>query len=114
MKLIDADELVKRLTIDKNTDIYQIIENTPAIKIEDLKQKLKEMGYNVIKIPKREKFLPCVCGCNRRTTWFSSNNINKYIYECQKCGLSASGKTEKEARHNWNIMIKNRQEKLNV
>ncbi len=75
--------------------------------VEELRKEAKALGYNIIKIQKKEKLLPCICGCNRRGRWTGTGVENKVILQCERCGRRANGKSEKEARHNWNEMIKN-------
>ena len=75
--------------------------------VDELRVLAKSMGYNIIPIKKREKLLPCTCGCNRRTHW---ETLVKGIYyktlRCCNCDKEASGITEAEAIHNWNTMIR--------
>ena len=73
----------------------------------ELKALAKSMGYNIIKIPTRENFLPCTCGCNRRTHWFISESGGggcKLV--CWRCGKQVWGKDEADAKHNWNEAIR--------
>lgn len=75
--------------------------------VEELKTLAKSMGYNIIPIKKREKLLPCICGCNRRNHWETRREgiwYQKLI--CEKCGKFSLGKSEAEAIHNWNEMIR--------
>lgn len=74
--------------------------------IEELKVEAAKLGYVLVKKPQpKEKFLPCICGRNNHTTWYNYiGNSIKFV--CNHCGRSASGKTDREARHNWNEMIK--------
>lgn len=94
------------------------LENLPSIKIDDgkikngdpvevLKATAKALGYNIVKVQKTEKLLPCICGSNRRGRWTGTGAENKVILICERCGRKANGKSEREARHNWNEMIKN-------
>lgn len=72
--------------------------------LEELKAEAKKQGYKLIKIQTREKLLPCTCGCNRRTHW---GNINGEVsLHCERCFKAARGKSEAEARRNWNEMIR--------
>lgn len=73
--------------------------------IEELRREAKKLGYNIIKIKKTEKLLPCVCGCNRREHWHSAFDQSESLV-CKKCGRFAEGKNKDEAIHNWNVMIK--------
>ena len=77
------------------------------MKVEELKAEAKKLGYNIILQKKPEPFLPCTCGCNRRTHWVSSKyGIETYILRCMKCNKEARGSSEAEARRNWNKMIR--------
>lgn len=70
---------------------------------DELKAEAKAMGYNLIKkSAPMPKFLPCVCGNNRRYHWWSSGPF----YKCTKCGRkSPPAKGERAAREAWNKMI---------
>lgn len=73
--------------------------------LEELKVEAKNQGYNLIKYTPYEKFLPCKCGHNRRKKYYALYNSGlgySYRYMCTKCGYFVDGKTEKEAKHNWN------------
>lgn len=77
--------------------------------IEELKEEAKKLGYTVVKIPKKEKLLPCTCGNNRREHWHRvsiQSGMSYEILKCSKCGREATGENEREARHNWNEMIR--------
>lgn len=53
-----------------------------------------------------EKFLPCTCGCNRRSEWTSYKKDERSItLVCMKCGKTACGKNRADAKRNWNKMI---------
>lgn len=72
--------------------------------VEELKLEAAKLGYNIIKKAENIKFLPCVCGYNKRNLWFCSNNM--CFYKCQRCGFSGyKGKTQNEAKRNWNKAI---------
>ena len=76
---------------------------------EELQEEAKRQGYKLLKINKPEKLLPCTCGNNRREHWHRVNVQSGRSYEilrCPKCGKEAKGETEKEAKRNWNLMIK--------
>ena len=74
--------------------------------LEELKVEAKNQGYKLIKDTPYEKFLPCKCGYNRRKRccgFYNSSPGYLYVrYECMRCGYYVDGKTEKEAKHNWN------------
>ena len=73
--------------------------------VDELKKIANEMGYNIIKKQKYIKLLPCKCGCNRREHWYGINEDNAFIFVCEKCGAKAKGRTDREARLNWNRMV---------
>lgn len=78
--------------------------------VEELRREAKALGYIIIKIPPpMEKFLPCKCGNNSRSRWWGTHDYNAVIFECRKCGARAQGKNEREARHNWNEMMRGEQ-----
>ena len=81
-------------------DCIDIIKNLPEVSI---KEEAKDMGYSLIKIVKREKLRPCICGRNKREHWYGYDYV---VLKCG-CGREARGKNEKEAIHNWNKMIEN-------
>lgn len=72
--------------------------------LEELKVEAKNQGYKLVKEMPYEKFLPCKCGHNRRKRYygFYSGKGSYERYVCTKCGYYVDGKTEKEAKHNWN------------
>ena len=72
--------------------------------LEELKIEAKNQGYKLIKDTQYEKFLPCRrCGLNRRERHCGFVNGDSYVrYVCIKCGYYVEGKTENEAKHNWN------------
>ena len=73
---------------------------------EELKREAKAQGYHLIKSQPHIKFEPCICGCNRREHWTKWTGVESLIMlRCAKCGREASGKTEKDAKLNWNSMI---------
>ena len=77
---------------------------------EELRTLAKSMGYNIIPIKKREKLLPCVCGCKRRSHWNTYvSGVLYHVLRCNKCDREASGRSEAEAIHNWNEMIRSEQ-----
>lgn len=53
------------------------------------------------------KMLPCTCGRKRISVWFGYDNTGRYkVCQCDNCGKSAEqGRSDKEARLNWNKMI---------
>lgn len=73
---------------------------------EELKAEAKAQGYSLMKIQPHVKLEPCFCGCNRRqhmSRWTGTEALT--ILRCTKCGREASGRSEQEARENWNRMI---------
>ena len=80
--------------------------------VDELRKEAKALGYNIIKIKKREKLLPCTCGCNRREHWDRLSQGEWFnLLVCAKCGKEAEGKNEYDAIHNWNEMIKGEMER---
>ena len=73
--------------------------------VDELKQTANEMGYNIIKKQKYVRFFPCKCGCNKREPWYGVHKDDAYIYICKNCGARAQGRTEKDAKLNWNRMM---------
>ena len=76
---------------------------------EELKAEAKNQGYKLIKDTPYEKFLPCKCGHNRRERhcgFYVGSGYAYVRYVCMKCGCYVEGKTEKEAKHNWNEKMK--------
>ena len=71
--------------------------------LERLRKKANKLGYNLIKKKEIPSYVPCICGCNRRTHWFIPEGI-KLV--CKKCGKDVQAKNEFEARIKWNEMIK--------
>ena len=74
----------------------------------------EKLGYKLVPIKKYERYLPCVCGCNRREHWshVSPGSAPITVLKCKKCGLVTEGKTETEAKHNWNELVKERANSL--
>lgn len=80
--------------------------------VEELRREAKALGYNIIRINPMEKLLPCVCGCKRRFHWTTHDKYGGelVVLRCERCPREASGKTERDARHNWNEMVREAQE----
>lgn len=77
--------------------------------VEELKEEAKKLGYNIIKIKKTERLLPCTCGNNRREHWHGINIKSGMPYEilkCTKCGKEVKGDSKDDAIKKWNEMIK--------
>lgn len=74
---------------------------------EELKKEAEAHGYKLLPSQKYERFLPCTCGCNRREHWVKWGDLGtEYTLVCCKCGKSESGRSEAEAKRNWNKMIR--------
>ena len=43
--------------------------------VEQLKEEAAKLGYSVVKIRKRPKFIKCICGHNLHTKYFSGGTI---------------------------------------
>ena len=79
--------------------------------VEELRREAKSLGYSIVPIVRAEKLLPCVCGCNRRNRWVTYRHGTALkVYRCEKCDREASGRTDREARHNWNEMVRGEQD----
>lgn len=77
------------------------------ISIELLEELAADKGYKLVPIKKYERFLPCKCGCNRRSHWSCWNRgENTVLLECNRCGLEVAGKNEADAKRNWNETMK--------
>lgn len=81
--------------------------------IKQIKKWQKE-GHEIklIKVKKRPKILPCVCGCKSRGHWLSCDENNKTIYKliCHKCNLEGDwGHSEFEAIENYNKKVLEKQ-----
>lgn len=73
--------------------------------VEELKAEAKKLGYNIVKIPEPlEPLTPCVCGRKKPQRWFGRFSLEQYI--CSNCGRAGEPGKKREARHNWNEMIK--------
>lgn len=79
---------------------------------DDLKTLASSMGYNIIKRRESVKFVPCkICGGTRHSHYLTSyhdNNGNRYNgtgLQCLRCGIMIKGKTETDAKHNWNAYM---------
>ena len=80
-------------------------EKVPEKDAETLKLLADAYGYKLVRKKKYEPFSKCICGSNRRETWYNYCD-GTVILQCKKCGLEATGKTKEEAKRNWNKMVK--------
>ena len=71
---------------------------------EAVKAYAEEHGYKMFKSKKREKYLPCMCGHNRRETWYDAAT-KETLLVCEKCRTVVRGKTDEEAKRNWNEVM---------
>lgn len=72
------------------------------------REKYEALSEAIQKCKSREytKLIPCVCGGKRRTLWYHPAKDGMWDYECIKCGRrSPLGKTQEEAKKNWNEFI---------
>lgn len=69
-----------------------------------LKREAKKMGYILMPDKKYKKFLPCICGCNRRDHWYryDPKKGETVTLKCQKCGKEVIGKSDADAKEKWN------------
>ena len=85
-------------------DTMHILDSMEAATDEEFKDEAKRRGYNLIKIPEKVKLLPCVRGNTEHRRVFIMSGLQ--YYSCRKCGLVAEdGKSERQAKLNWNKMI---------
>lgn len=72
--------------------------------LDELKLIADSMGYRILKKSESlPKLIPCICGCNRRTTVRSTSGE---FYICKNCGIySEPAITERQKRKNWNKLI---------
>lgn len=71
--------------------------------VDELKAEAKAQGYKLMPITPYIKLSPCKCGRKRVEQWYHGDCI---FFKCPICGLkSAEGKTQREARKNWNAMV---------
>ena len=83
------------------------------MELTELRQEAEKLGYKLVPIKKYVRFLPCLCGCNRRIHWFYvKDGESSTILECKGCGIEAKGKTEEEAKRNWNKLIREKRKAL--
>ena len=69
--------------------------------VDELRTTAKEMGYKLMPAQPYEKLKVCICGCKQREHWYGT----AVQLKCKRCGKTATGATEAEARRNWNRMI---------
>lgn len=73
--------------------------------VEELKLEAAKLGYNIIKKVENIKFSPCTCGYNKRDLWWDGKD-NMCFYKCKRCEFRGyKGKTQNEAKRNWNKAI---------
>ena len=71
--------------------------------LEELKSEAKAHGYKLMPIVPYIKLAPCKCGHYYPALW---HRIDTKYFKCKYCGLTApEGKTEQEARKNWNALM---------
>ena len=74
--------------------------------VEELKSEAKKLGYRITPIRKYIKLLPCTCGRKQLGGWWWDSENHVYFYKCPICDMEGPpGKTDREARKNWNTMI---------
>lgn len=80
--------------------------------VEQLKEEAAKLGYSVVKIRKRPKFIKCICGHNLHTKYFSGGTI---FFQCKHCGLKGDkSKTEYEAIRNFNKVVEEKMGMLRI
>lgn len=72
---------------------------------EQLRDEAYKLGYKLVKIQPSIHFESCICGRKYPDLWFGAGKDR--FYKCPKCDRQApAGKTEREAKMNWNEYIK--------
>ena len=55
--------------------------------------------------PKKERLIPCKCGCKRREHWCYPGSDMPEGLKCMKCGFTARGKNATDVIREWNKAI---------
>ena len=71
--------------------------------LKELRAEAKTHGYRLIPIQRPVKMLPCKCGYKSRARYYSAGGF--VTVKCNNCGFSVTGRTEANARLNWNKAI---------
>ena len=74
-----------------------------------LREEAAELGYELVKKRKKETFIPCLCGGNRRQLTYIPRRPdgNSHVYICMNCGKRGPyGKNPTDAKRKWNEMIR--------
>lgn len=74
-----------------------------------LREEAAALGYELVKKRPKEKFLPCLCGGNRRQLSYYPNKVDglKHVYICKRCGhMGPFGENPTDAKRKWNEMIR--------
>ena len=76
--------------------------------VEELRAEAAALGYDIIKRP--ERYLPCICGHNRRKHgWYDKNGQLFATITCRTCGFVVKGidpKHEQQRIRLWNEAIR--------
>ena len=101
----ELQETFGNVTRNAMVFVWRGDERDQQMTVKELRAEANKLGYNIIPKPEYIKFVPCICGHNRRQLWFTPNGMK---YECKNCGMtSPEGKTERDAKKKWNEMIMN-------
>ena len=104
-EIMDWARVITNQKMLSTEDTMHILDNMEAVTDEEFEAEAKRRGYYLQKKSENVKFLPCICGANRRTEWWNMKE-HGWSYECNRCGqTSLVGKTKKDAKLNWNRMI---------
>lgn len=71
--------------------------------LQELIDEADGQGYRLVKKPLKTTLLACICGCRKRKHLYSNDGTITLV--CMKCGKSVTGKSEMNARVNWNKEI---------
>ena len=75
---------------------------------EELQIEAQKQGYKLVKNKPYEKLLPCTCGYNKRDRWVRYYNEEggrhgRYVtLICKNCGREVDGRSDADAKRNWN------------
>lgn len=81
--------------------------------VEQLKEEATKLGYSVVKIRRRPKFIKCICGHNSHKKYFSEGCT--IFFQCKICGLKGErALTEYNAIRNFNKAVEEKMGMLRI
>lgn len=101
------DRLLNTLNLEQIDMFLEIImkaQSEQNLREERLIKNIVELEEEVMKLKKNKPYIklkPCICGSNRRITWYAAGD-NRY-FECKKCHYkSKEYKNKNELKIGWN------------